>query len=178
MHSAGTHRPARPRPSRKSCSRKRLGGGARRHAACNARSGGECARRALPRLFKGCLTTVKSRTPVPKGLLALKHSFAVTTTDTHRPAHAPGPWVMLMRDVARSSIAPHYFVVLALAMSATPALAQTPVKNALDADLGRLEVSARAQVYSTDDPTRGRIVTAIIRGPVAASALRAMGLTV
>jgi len=124
------------------------------------------------------MTRVKTRTPAPKGLLALEHSSAVTTTDTHRPAHAPGPWVMLMRDLARYSLAPHYFVVLALAMSATPALAQTPIKHALEGDLGRLDVSARAHVFSTDDPVRGRIVSALIRGPVSADALRAMGLTV
>ena len=112
----------------------------------------------------------------------MKSSFTATTWDTQRPAHAPGPWVTLMTDLARYSIAPHYFVALALAMSATPALAQAPAEpplsHRLQFDLGRLEAQAPLQKSAIDDPLRGRIVSALIKGPVSANALRAMGLVV
>ena len=42
----------------------------------------------------------------------------------------------------------------------------------------RLESSVRATLGATDDPVRGRMVAAILHGPVSADALRAMGVDV
>jgi subtilisin family serine protease len=125
---------------------------------------------------------------MPKGLLALKRSFAATTKDMHRLASTPGPWVTLMTDLARYSLAPHYFVALALVMSATPAFAQAggqaggqaepPLARSLQFDLGRIDALAPTQAARIVDPLRGQIVTALIKGPVSGNALRAMGLVV
>ena len=66
--------------------------------------------------------------------------------------------------------------VVALALVVAPAGAQQ--RQSLDADVQRIDMSVRAKLGETDDPVRGRMVTAILRGPVSAGALRAMGVDV
>jgi subtilisin family serine protease len=69
---------------------------------------------------------------------------------------------------------------LALVVLAAPtgARAQAPLSRRLDLDLERLNTSVRATLAESDDPVRGRMVGAILRGPVSAGALRAMGVDV
>ena len=71
-----------------------------------------------------------------------------------------------------------FSLVAVLLGIALPAAAQTPTPRRLLPDLERLDTSVRATLYSQDDPQRGRMVTAILRGPVSAGALRAMGVDV
>ena len=68
---------------------------------------------------------------------------------------------------------------LALAVVLAPtARAQVPLRQPLENDLTRLDSSIRATLGEVDDPVRGKIVTAILKGPVSAGALRAMGVDV
>ncbi len=78
----------------------------------------------------------------------------------------------------RHSIAPSIAALLGSLALAMPANAQSPLSASLQADVARLSNSVRARLASLDDPLRGRIVTALLRGPVSANALRAMGVTV
>ncbi len=69
-------------------------------------------------------------------------------------------------------------LVLTMALAAGAAQAQAPTTRQLAFDLERLDHSVRATLGATEDPLRGRIVSAIVRGPVSADALRAMGVEV
>ena len=70
-------------------------------------------------------------------------------------------------------------VALVLVVLAAPAEgAPAPQRHTVDADLLRIESSVRASLGGTDDPVRGRMVSAILRGPVSAGALRALGVDV
>jgi len=80
---------------------------------------------------------------------------------------------MILAGVRRAVLA------LALVVLAAPvARAQAPQRHTVDADLVRLESSVRATLGESDDPVRGRMISAILRGPVSADALRAMGVDV
>jgi subtilisin family serine protease len=69
--------------------------------------------------------------------------------------------------------------MLALALVAPSiAVAQVPLRASLENDLVRMQTSVLATLGQSDDPVRGRMVTAILRGPVSAGALRAMGVDV
>lgn len=69
-------------------------------------------------------------------------------------------------------------IVLALLALPNAARAQVSPARQLTTDLGRIDSSIRATLAQSDDPVRGRIVTAILRGPVSVGALRAMGVDV
>ncbi|MEP7027441.1 MAG: S8 family serine peptidase [Candidatus Eisenbacteria bacterium] len=84
--------------------------------------------------------------------------------------------IVRSRIVIRFHVA--LLLLLALAGAARVAQAQAPTSRQLAADLERLEVSVRSTLGATEDPVRGRIVSAIVRGPVSADALRAMGVEV
>jgi subtilisin family serine protease len=76
---------------------------------------------------------------------------------------------------ARRALGALVLVVLAAPPSAR---AQEPSSRRLDLDLSRLDTSVRATLGESNDPVRGRMVSAILRGPVSADALRAMGIEV
>jgi subtilisin family serine protease len=68
---------------------------------------------------------------------------------------------------------------LVLVVLAAPAArAQVPQRHTVEGDLVRLGSSVRATLGTTDDPVRGRMISAILKGPVSADALRAMGVDV
>ncbi len=56
--------------------------------------------------------------------------------------------------------------------------AQVPLTRRITTDLERLDTSVRATLGRSEDPLRGQVVSAILRGPVSAGALRAMGVDV
>jgi subtilisin family serine protease len=69
-------------------------------------------------------------------------------------------------------------VALSFVALATSASAQVRPDRAIEADIARLTTSIRAQLGAGEDAGRGRMITALIHGPVSAGALRAMGATV
>jgi len=80
---------------------------------------------------------------------------------------------MIFAGVRRAAVA------LALVVLAAPAaFAEAPGRHTVDGDLVRLESSVRTKLGTSDDPVRGRMISAILRGPVSADALRAMGVDV
>jgi subtilisin family serine protease len=98
-------------------------------------------------------------------------------SNSHRPAHDAG--AMGSRMMARSGMVRSLGPLLALTLLApSPARAQAPQARRLEADLERVGMSVRSTLGAIEDPVRGRIVSAILRGPVSADALRAMGVDV
>jgi subtilisin family serine protease len=77
-----------------------------------------------------------------------------------------------MKFAARAAVA------LALVVAPQAGAQVVPPRQSLDADVERIGASVRAELGAVDDPVRGRMISAILRGPVSAGALRAMGVDV
>ena len=85
---------------------------------------------------------------------------------------------MMARPGMVRSLGPLLALTLLAALAPSPARAQAPQSRRLEADLERVGASVRSTLGAIEDPVRGRIVSAILRGPVSADALRAMGVEV